>query len=84
MHRLFLPLVLVPLTGCAAILGTKQKDFSLTSTPLSADVYLNGNRLGRTPLTVKLSNQATHTFVFRRGGYREATCTLIEALMRAG
>jgi hypothetical protein len=63
-------------SGCAAILGSKQKDFNLNSSPTGADVYLNGNRLGGTPLKVKLSNQATHTFVFRRQGYQEATCTL--------
>lgn len=69
-------LVLATTTGCAAILGTKQKNFDLNSNPPGADVYLNGNRLGSTPLKVKLSNQATHTFVFRRQGYQEATCTL--------
>jgi hypothetical protein len=63
-------------SGCAAILGSKQKDFNLNSSPTGADVYLNGNRLGSTPLKVKLSNQATHTFVFRRQGYQESTCTL--------
>ena len=67
---------IVVLTGCAAILGSKQKDFDLSSNPPGADVYLNGNRLGSTPVRVKLSNQATHTFVFRREGYREASCTL--------
>jgi PEGA domain-containing protein len=69
-------LLLATTTGCAAILGTKQKNFDLNSNPSGADVYLNGNRLGSTPLKVKLSNQATHTFVFRRQGYQEATCTL--------
>ena len=66
----------VVLSGCAAVLGTKQKDFSLNSAPPGADVYLNGNRLGQTPVRVKLSNQATHTFVFKREGFRESTCTL--------
>lgn len=70
---LSLPLAL---SGCAAVLGTKQKDFSLNSAPPGADVYLNGNRLGQTPVRVKLSNQATHTFVFKREGFKEATCTL--------
>jgi hypothetical protein len=70
------PLFFVTVAGCAAVLGSKQKDFDLNSNPPGADVYLNGNRLGTTPINVKLSNQATHTFVFRREGYREATCTL--------
>jgi len=69
-------LVALIVSGCAAVLGTKQKDFSLGSDPGGADVYLNGNRLGKTPLRVKLSNQANHVFVFRRAGYGEATCTL--------
>jgi hypothetical protein len=68
---------IIVLSGCAAILGSKQKEFSLSSTPTGADVYLNGNRLGATPVRVKLSNEATHTFVFRRQGYREASCTLV-------
>ena len=68
--------LLLALTGCAALFGSKQKDFNLNSSPPGAEVYLNGNRLGATPVRVKLSNLAEHTFVFRREGYREATCTL--------
>lgn len=63
-------------TGCAAILGSKQKDFSLQSTPEAADVFLDGNRLGTTPVKVKLSNQQEHTFVFKKEGYKDASCTL--------
>jgi hypothetical protein len=76
MRPLLVAVLVLATSGCAAILGTKQKDFNLRSDPGGADVYLNGNRLGATPLRVKLSNQATHVFVFRRAGYREATCTL--------
>ena len=76
MRSLMQVLPIVALAGCAAVLGSKQKDFSLSSTPAGADVYLDGNRLGSTPVRVKLSNQASHTFVFRREGYREASCTL--------
>lgn len=75
--RVLIPLTFVLATSaCAAILGSKQKHFNLRSDPAGADVYLNGNRLGSTPLKVKLSNQATHVFVFRRAGFQEATCTL--------
>lgn len=76
MRQLLAVILVLATSGCAAILGSKQKDFNLNSNPTGADVYLNGNRLGSTPLKVKLSNQATHTFVFRRQGYQEATCTL--------
>jgi hypothetical protein len=76
MRSLFGPLSMLALSGCAAVLGSKQKEFDQSSTPAGADVFLDGNRLGSTPVRVQLSNQATHTFVFRREGYREASCTL--------
>ena len=63
-------------TGCAAIFGSKQKDFNLQSTPEAADVFLDDNRIGTTPVKVKLSNQKEHTFVFKKEGYKDASCTL--------
>lgn len=63
-------------SGCAAIFGSKQKDFDLQSTPPGAEVYVDGNRVGTTPAKVKLSNQKEHTFVFRKAGYKDASCTL--------
>jgi PEGA domain len=68
--------VSVPLTGCAAVFGSKQKDFDLQSAPQGAEVYLDGNRLGTTPVKIKLSNQKGHTFVYKKEGYKDATCTL--------
>jgi hypothetical protein len=63
-------------TGCAAVLGSKEKQFDLTSTPAGADVYANGNRLGTTPVKVKLSNQKEQNFVFKLDGHKDASCTL--------
>jgi hypothetical protein len=63
-------------TGCAAIFGTKQKQFDLQSSPSGAEVYLDGTRLGTTPVKSQLSNQKEHTFVFRKAGYKEVSCTL--------
>ena len=76
MRALALGFLIVLSTGCAAIFGSKQKDFDLQSTPAAADVFLNGNRVGTTPVTVKLSNQKEQTFVFKKEGYKDATCTL--------
>ena len=76
MRILALAIAALVLTGCAAVLGSKQKDFDLQSTPQGADVFLDGNRPGSTPVKVKLGNQAQHTFVFKKDGYKDATCTL--------
>jgi hypothetical protein len=64
-------------SGCAAVFGAKQKDFALQSNPPGADVFVDGNRIGTTPAKVKLSNQKEHTFVFRKEGYKDASCTLV-------
>jgi len=66
-------------TACAAVLGSHQKTFDLQSTPQSADVYLDGNRLGATPLRVKLDNHKNYTFVYRKEGYKDASCTLTKS-----
>ena len=76
MRTLALAVVAFALTGCAAVLGSKEKSFDLQSTPQGADVFLDGNRLGATPVKVKLSNQTQHTFVFKKEGYKNATCSL--------
>jgi hypothetical protein len=78
MRGLVLGFSMILLTGCAAIFGSKEKEFDLRSTPSDAEVFLNGNRMGTTPVTVKLSNQAEQTFVFRKEGYKDATCTLVK------
>jgi PEGA domain-containing protein len=74
--RVLLLFSLMLLTGCAAIFGSKQKTFDLRSDPGSAEVFLDGARLGTTPFKVQLSNMKEHTFVFRKEGYKEVTCTL--------
>jgi len=76
MRVLTLAVLMLALTGCASVLGSKEKSFDLQSTPQGADVFLDGNRLGATPVKVKLSNQAQHTFVFKKEGYKDATCSL--------
>jgi hypothetical protein len=76
MRPLVAAFAICSLSGCAAVLGTKQKDFDLQSSPEGADVFLDGNRVATTPAKVKLSNQAQHTFVFKKEGYKDASCTL--------
>ena len=74
--RLLVIAAIVFCTGCAAIFGSKEKNFDLRSHPDGAEVFLDGARLGTTPFKVNLSNQKEHTFVFRMAGYKETQCTL--------
>jgi hypothetical protein len=76
MRSLILVGVVLACSGCAAIMGSSEKTFDLQSAPSGADVYLDGNRIGTTPARVKLDNHKTHTFVYKRNGFKDGSCTL--------
>ena len=46
--------LVVSATGCATLFKSKTAVLQLNSDPEGADVYLNGNRIGRTPLPFKV------------------------------
>ncbi|HEX5385527.1 MAG TPA: PEGA domain-containing protein [Gemmatimonadales bacterium] len=66
----------VLMTGCASVIGSKQADFSFNSNPQQAQVLVDGNAMGETPLKVKLSNTKAHTITFRKEGYQDVSCQL--------
>ena len=67
------------MTGCASLFGSHQKDFSFTSAPIEAEVYLDNNRLGATPLKLKLDNHKAYVFTFKKAGYKDVSCTLTKS-----
>jgi PEGA domain len=78
MRSLILAGGILSLSGCAAILGSSEKNFDLHSSPQGAEVYLDGARLGTTPVKARLDNHKTHTFVYRKKGYKDTSCTLVK------
>jgi hypothetical protein len=66
----------VLMTGCASVLGSKQADFSFNSNPQQAQVFVDSNPMGETPLKVKLSNTKAHTITFKKEGYKDTSCQL--------
>lgn len=64
------------LSGCAALFGSKDKDFDFNSNPVGATVTVDGQPQGTTPVRVHLSNLKEHVIVYHRDGYRDVTCTL--------
>jgi PEGA domain-containing protein len=68
--------LIASLGGCAAVLGTKSKDFAFNSNPGGATVVVNGSPSGTTPVTLHLSNLKEHVIVFHKEGFQDATCTL--------
>ncbi len=64
------------MTGCASVLGSKQADFSFNSNPQQAEVLVDGNPMGETPLKVKLSNTKAHAVTFKKEGFQDVSCQL--------
>lgn len=67
----------VALSGCATILSGKGPvGIPTATTPAGADVFLDGNRLGTTPVKVQVERKKAHTLVFKKAGYKDASCVL--------
>jgi hypothetical protein len=64
------------LAGCGALFNSGPANVMFTSAPNEADVWVNGNRMGATPVSLQLAKNQNHTVVFRRDGYAETTFQL--------
>ena len=65
---LTLPL-LAALAGCASMFNNKTPSVDIESNPTQAAVYVNGNYVGETPVSVDLSIRREHTITFHKDGY---------------
>jgi len=71
---LFLILFLVvSVTGCATLFKQKSRTVHFSSDPNGANIFINGNRMGKTPLPLNLSNKHAVTVVFKKDGYEDKT-----------
>ena len=61
------------LSGCATLFNDKTPSVDVASNPEGASVYVNGNYVGETPVSVDLSVRREHTITFRKDGYKEKT-----------
>lgn len=66
----------VALTNCATVLNEKEPLVDISSEPAGADVYIDGEYVGTTPVEIALSVHTEHTVVFRKEGFADRTFTL--------
>ena len=66
-----LVIFIINITGCATILKQKSVDVAVNTEPEGANVFLNGNRVGKTPITLNLPHKHSVVLVFRKDGYEE-------------
>ena len=68
-QKIALAITAVSLTGCASIMqGTKQ-NVSINSAPSNGTVYLNGAKIGVTPMSAQLSRKKPNTIKIELPGY---------------
>jgi len=61
--------------GCAALFNQSTTPVQLNSNPSGVEVFMDGNRLGTTPLQVDLTVAEGHNITFRHNG-SEVTCMI--------
>jgi len=59
--------------GCATLFKQKSRTVDFDSDPQGAEIYINGNRMGRTPMPMNLSNLKAVTVTFKKEGYEDKT-----------
>lgn len=68
--------ILVLAVGCGTLFNSSTKAVAMSSTPNEAEIFIDGNRMGTTPVTLELDNQENHAVVFRKDGYQDVTCDI--------
>ena len=57
-------------TGCATIFKGANAKVDMQSSPVQADVYVNGVLMGRTPLQLNLAVKKSYAIEFRADGFQ--------------
>ena len=69
LNAILIVFALVLAGGCATIVkGTNQK-IPIGSSPSNADIYVDGNLMGSTPLDVQISRKRDHLVTISKPGY---------------
>ena len=71
-----LALLLLATTACGTLFNSGTRQVALSSTPSAAEVWINGERQGTTPLTLDLDNHNGHMVTFRMAGHDDVVCQL--------
>ena len=70
----------IALAGCATIFKGAKQTIDFSSEPTSADVYVNGQNMGKTPMQIELKVDKTYTVEFRKEGFESRTVILSHSI----
>ena len=69
-------LVLLSTSSCGLLFLSSEKDITLTTSPDAAEVWVQGVRMGTTPMQIELDNRSSHIITFKKEGYEDSSCQL--------
>ena len=62
--------------GCATIIHGSSQSIHVSSVPDSAEVWIDGARVGVTPTKLKLKRKDDYLITVKKAGYKDATTTI--------
>jgi hypothetical protein len=66
-------IVAIIFVSCATLFGPQTHPLAVASDPHGADVYVNGFKMGTTPVELSLKADKSYTIEFRKEGYQTVT-----------
>ncbi len=75
-----LGLALFVAPGCATVFSGSTDAVNFSSEPTGANVYVNGQMLGKTPFEVVLKSDQSHNVEFRKSGFENKTVVLTNSV----
>tara|TARA_E500000318_G_C3566654_1_gene215940 strand:- start:450 stop:833 length:384 start_codon:yes stop_codon:yes gene_type:complete len=60
-------------SSCATLFGKKSHALAIGSDPAGAEVYVNGFKMGTTPVELNLKADKSYTIEYRKEGYQNVT-----------
>ena len=61
------------ISGCATLLAPSTHPLAISSEPHGAEVYVNGFKMGKTPIELDLKADKSYTIEYRKEGYESVT-----------
>ena len=61
------------ITGCATLFAPNTRTLAVSSDPHGAEVYVNGFKMGTTPVELNLKADKSYAIEFRKEGYNSVT-----------
>lgn len=68
---LLITAITINFSGCATLFSGTKDEVELSSEPAGAEVYVNGQKRGKTPISLKLKKGKEYNIEFKKNGFED-------------